>query len=235
MDVEKLAILRNFNEIQIEHLWSPFICNGPSHSPVFKIYLILKNDKFEGVGHTKKKAKINAIINSNCLKLNSQNNNSVVSDVTINTKRKCPDSFKEDPPLKKQALDRTHLSTSHISAVSMLHELYPTQNLVYEHEQSHGLLEAVSVSVFGTKYVGYGTNKKEAKEIACRNALKALYDMYLIDNKFKGQIEIFRTDYKDSKIIDYFAYITDAVYQKLKFSDFKYKEYTVIASIIKVS
>lgn len=237
INVDYSTILRHFNEIETEHWWSPFIREGPSHSPLFKIDLFINNVRFHGVGSTKKKAKINAIMNSNCLKFNSEDNNTVViSDIPISNKRKRADSFKEeDPQSKRQALDITNFSTLHTSAVSILHALYPTQNLIYRHEQSHGILETISVNIFGKKYIGYGTNKKEAKEIACRNALKALYETLPADNKFKDQIEMLCTNYDDSKIIDKFAYITDAVYRKLEFNNIKYKEYTVIASIIKVN
>ncbi|XP_008182970.2 double-stranded RNA-specific editase Adar-like [Acyrthosiphon pisum] len=44
-----------------------------------------------------------------------------------------------------------------------------------------------------------------------------------------------RTDYNDTKIIDHFARITDIVYQKLEFDQIKFKEYSVIASIIKMT
>lgn len=231
IDVENSRVLRDFNEMHMEHLWSPYMCEGPSHSPRFKIYLILNNARYEGIGSTKKRAKINAIMNSNVLNWNVRDNNSVVGNVMINNKRKWEDSFKEDSPLKKQALDINHVPTSHTSAVSILHALYP-RNLIYRHEQPNGVLETISVSVLGTKYIGCGTNKKEAKEIASRNALRALHP---VNDKFKDQIEMLCTGYEDSKIIDNFACITNAVYQKLEFNNINYREYTVIASIIKVN
>lgn len=231
-DLESSTILRDFNETQLNHSWSPFVCDGPSHMPTFKIYLYINDTRFEGCGSSKKRAKINAI-----QQFNSSNFNSVVNYnndvINQNNKRVYSDNFMEILPTKKQ-IDSSHISVSQTSAVSILHEIFSAQTLVYEHEQCHGLLETISVSVSGNKYTGYGTNKKEAKEIACRNALKALYEVQPIDNKFKDQIEMLRTDYADSKIIDNFAYITDVVYQKLEF-DTKSKEYSVIASFIKVN
>jgi len=121
------------------------------------------------------------------------------------------------------------------SAICILHEIFSGQTLIYEHEQPHGILETISVIVSGNKYIGYGKSKKEAKEIACRNALKSLYGVQPIDKRFKNQIEMLRTDYDDAKIIDHFARITNIVYQKLEFDQIKFKEYSVIASIIKVN
>jgi len=187
--VENSTVLRDFNEIHIEHFWSPFMCEGPSHSPMFKVYLILNSARYEGIGSTKKRAKINAIVNSNVLNWNSVDNNSVVNNVTINNKRKWVDSIKEeDPPLKRQALDITNIPTPNTSAISILHALYP-QNLVYAHEQSHGLLETISVSVSGTKYIGYGTNKKEAKENTSRetkqkNICVISRDQHVLSSRF---------------------------------------------------
>lgn len=232
-DLETSTILRDFHEIKINHLWSPFSCDGPSHMPTFKIYLYINGTRFEGCGSSKKKAKINAIQKFKLSNINSvvNYNNDVIN---LNNKRVCSDNFMETQPTKKPT-GSTHISVSQTSAVCILHEIFSTQNLVYEHEQCHGLLETISVSVSGNKYTGHGTNKKEAKEIACRNALKALYEVQPIDNKFKDQIEMLRTDYADSKIIDNFAYITDIVYQKLEFDITKSKEHSVIASFIKVN
>lgn len=233
-DLGTSNILRVFNETQLNHSWSPFSHDGPSHLPTFKIHLYINDTRFEGYGLSKKGAKINAIQQFNSSNNSVLNYNNDV--INLNGKRKYSNSSMEIPPTKKQKNNSTHVSFSQTSAVSILHEIFSAETLVYEHEQYHGLLETISVSVSGNKYTGYGTNKKEAKEIeiACRNALKALYEVQKIDNKFKDQIEMFRTDYADSKIIDHFAYITDVVYQKLEF-DTKNKEYSVIASFIKVN
>lgn len=226
------TILRDFNEINLNYTWSLFECNGPSHQPTFKIFLYINNTRFEGRGTSKKKAKINAIRKFNSFNLNPDVNH---NNGEINTnKRKYAMNVMDNLPSKKQAIDSTH-HIPQTSAISILHEIFPTHTLVYEHEQCHGLLETISVIVSGNKFTGHGTNKKEAKEIACRNALKALYEVQEIDNKFKDQIEMLRTDYDDSKIIDHFAYITDLEYQKLEFDNIKNKEYSVIASIIKVN
>lgn len=223
--------LRNFNEINVVHTWSSFERYGPPHMPTFKVDLILNNTKYEGCGSSKKKAKINAI--QKCiLSLNGDIKPSIASDATKGLKRDLDDDSTETGHprlLKKSAVD----TVTQTSAISILHEIFPGQNFVYEHEPSHGLLESMSVMVFGSKYIGYGKNKREAKEIACRNALKAIYEVHPMDNKFKEQIEILRTDYQDAKIIDYFASLTDTVYQQ--FDNIKSKEYSVIASIIKVN
>lgn len=239
IDVKNTTLLRDFNETHSNHKWSPFIRNGPSHLPSFEVTLLLNNLQFVGCGSSKKKAKINAIKNFKLYTLNhgtnsKANHNIVESDVVQVGKRKCTEDMIENSLSKKFAME--HQVTEHqISAICILHEIFPGQTLVYEHEQSHGLLETISVIVSGNKYVGYGKSKKEAKEIACRNALKSLYDVQSIDDKFKNQIEMFRTDYNDAKIIDHFARITDMVYQKLEFDQIKFKEYSVIASIIKVN
>jgi len=237
IDFENTNLLRDFNEAQPNHEWSPFICDGPSHLPTFKVSLYLNNLQFYGCGASKKKAKIDAIKNFKLHTLNHDTNfkanHTVVSNVLVG-KRKCTDDMMENSLSKKLAIE--HQATEHqTSAVCILHELFPGQTLTYEHEQSHGILETISVTVSGNKYTGYGKNKKEAKEIACRNALKSLYEMQPIDNKFKNQIEMLRTDYNDAKIIDHFAKITDIVYQKFEFDQIKFKEYSVIASIIKVN
>lgn len=232
-ELSEATILRDFNETQSIHTWSPFVSDGPSHMPTFSVYLYINNNRYKGCGSSKKRAKINAI---KMFKSSNSNieNPQVVNGVLLKNKRKCTEISPENPSVKRFSID-TNLVVSQTSAVSILHEIFTGQNLVYEHEQSHGLLETISVTVSGTKYLGYGKNKKEAKEIACRNALKALYKVNTMDNKFKDQIEMLRTDYEDSKIIDYFAYITDIVYQQLEFDSIKNKLYSVIASIIKVN
>lgn len=236
-DIENSTLLRDFNETQPNHEWSPFICDGPSHLPTFKISLYLNNLQFYGYGSSKKKAKINAIKSYKSYTLNndtnSKANDTLESNVQIG-KRKCTDDMEENLLTKKLAIE-PQVAGHQTSAICILHEIFSGQPLVYEHEQSHGLLETISVTVSGNKYIGYGKNKKEAKEIACRNALKSLYDEQPIDNKFKNIIEILRTDYDDAKIIDHFAGITDMVYQKLEFNQNKFKEYSVIASIIKMT
>lgn len=234
---ENTTLLRDFNETQSNYEWSPFICNGPSHLPTFKVSLYLNDLRFDGCGSSKKKAKIDAIKNFKLSTLNhgtnSEANHTVESDIGV-SKRKCIDDMMENSLSKKFAME--HQVVEHqTSAICILHEIFPGQTLTYEHEQSHGILETISVIVSGNKYIGYGKSKKEAKEIACRNALKSLFDAQPIDNKFKNQIEMLRTDYEDAKIIDYFARITEMVYQKLEFDQIKFKEYSVIASIIKVN
>lgn len=230
-DQDNTTILRDFNETYFEHEWSPFMCNGPSHMPTFKVFLYLNNDRYEGCGTSKKRAKISAIT-----KFKSSNfNSSIVSDTSKTNKRKCTESPTEISTLKKLAVDSNNLTVPQTSAISIIHEIFAGQPIVYDQEESHGLLETISVTVSGNKYIGYGKNKKEAKEIACRNALKALFAEQPIDNKFKNQIEMLRTDYNDSKIIDHFAQITDTIYQQLEFENIKNKEYSVIASIIKVN
>jgi hypothetical protein len=270
--IDNTTLLRDFNETQPNHEWSPFIRYGPSHLPTFKVSLHLNGSLFDGCGSSKKRAKINAIMNYKSsfmnYNTNSKINNTIESDKAV-LKRKHTDSLIENPPSKKFAIesqDNVHQTSAipvfnrqhtddfienslskklaiesqvavhQTSAICILHEIFPGQTLTYEHEQSHGLLETISVIVSGNKYIGYGKNKKEAKEIACRNALKSLYEAQPIDNiKYKNQIEMLRTDYDDSKIIDHFAGITDKVYQKLEFTENKFKEYSVIASIIKVN
>lgn len=250
--------LRDFNEKHLQHTWSDFIYNGPSHMPTFRVCLFLNNTKYEGYGSSKKRAKINAIqkfksnfngdirsvvknVNGHVkpypANINGNIKYSTVGDTTKefkSMKRNAEDDCVETdytPPLKKLTTD----VMPQTSAISILHEIFPGQNFIYEHEPSHGLLECMSVMVFGNKYIGYGKNKREAKEIACRNALKTIYEEQPIDNKFKDQIEILRTDYRDAKIIDHFAYLTDIVYQQLEFDNIKNKEYSVIASILKVN
>jgi len=266
------TFLRDFNEAHPNHEWSPFICYGPSHLPTFKVSLHLNGSLFDGYGSSKKRAKINAIINYKSSSMNynanSKTNNTIESDKEV-LKRKRIDSLIENPPSKKLSIEsqvnvhqtsaipvfnrqctddfienslskklaiESQVAVHQTSAVCILHEIFQGQTLTYEHEQSHGLLETISVIVSGNKYIGYGKNKKEAKEIACRNALKSLYETQPIENiKYKNQIEMLCTDYDDSKIIDHFAGITDKVYQKLEFTESKFKEYSVIASIIKMT
>lgn len=236
-DTENTTLLRDFNVNHSNHCWSPFLCDGPSHMPTFKIFLYVNNTRFEGCGSSKKRAKINAIKKFTSPNLRNGKSNSAVYDVMENQKRKCIEieNMVEQPPLKKLVVDSNNLIAPQTSAVSILHEIFAGQSFVYEHEDSHGILEAISVCVSGQKYIGYGKNKKEAKDIACRNALKAISEEQPIDRKFKDQIEMFRTDYYEGKIIDHFAYITDTMYQKLEFNNHKNKEYSVIASIIKVN
>lgn len=246
---ENSTMLRDFNETHPNHTWSSFTSDGPPHMPTFKVYLYLNDTRFEGNGSSKKRAKINAIQQFMSFTLYNKNHNfSVLNNGIANKKRKNTDISTENSPLKKimletttsvQAVTTQAVSTQGVthqmSAVSILHELFCGQTLIFEHEMSHGILEAISVSVSGNKYVGYGKNKKEAKEIACRNALRELYDVNSVDDKFKDQIEMLRTDFEDAKTIDHFAYLTDVMYQKLQFDKPKNKEYSVIASIIKVS
>jgi len=254
--IDNTTLLRDFNETQPNHEWSPFIRYGPSHLPTFKVSLHLNGSLFDGCGSSKKRAKINAIMNykSSFMNYNTNTkiNNTIESDKAV-LKRKHTDNLMENNPpskkfsiksqddsiensiSKKLAID-SQVAVHQISAICILNEIFPGQTLTYEHEQSHGLLETISVIVSGNKYIGYGKNKKEAKEIACRNALKSLYESQPINNiKYKNQIEMLLTDYSDSKIIDHFAGITDKIYQKLEFSENKFKEYSVIASIIKVN
>lgn len=271
LSIDNSTLLRDFNEAQPNHEWSPFICYGPSHLPTFKVSLYLNGNRFDGYGSSKKRAKINAIMQHKSFTMNcnadSETNNTMESD-KLALKRKCtflmenslsknieiesqaavhqttkiPVSKKqytndliEYPPSKNFAIE-PQVAINQTSAITILHEIFPGQTLTYEHEQSHGLLETISVIVSGNKYIGYGKNKKEAKEIACRNALKSLSEVQLIDNlKYKNQIEMLLTDYGDSKIVDHFARITDKIYQKLEFTENKFKEYSVIASIIKVN
>ncbi|VVC43642.1 Hypothetical protein CINCED_3A016977 [Cinara cedri] len=231
-NIKNSNILKVFNETYNNQKWSNFLVRGPPHMLTFKIYLYLNGLKFEGEGSSKKKAKINAI-----MKFNSSDvaNTSIQVHLKSSQKRSLEDCFTESPPCKKYKSDANHIIVPQTSAICILNEIFPGQNFEYEHEVSNGLLETISVNILGNKYVGYGKNKKEAKEVACRNALKALYDVHPINAKYKDRIEIYRTDYEESKIIDHFASITNAQYQKLEFDNNKYKEYTVIASIIKVT
>lgn len=271
LNIDNSTLLRDFNETQPNQEWSPFICYGPSHLPTFKVSLYLNGNRFDGYGSSKKRAKINAIMQYKSFTMNcnadSETNNTIESDKST-LKRNCT-FLMENSLLKKNAIESQvaihqtteipvskkqfednlieylpskNLAIEHqvainqTSAISILHEIFQGQTLTYEHEQSHGLLETISVIVSGNKYIGYGKNKKEAKEIACRNALKSLSKLQSIDNlKYKNQLEMFLTDYGDSKIIDHFAGITNKIYQKLEFTENKFKEYSVIASIIKVN
>lgn len=235
MDINNISdiTLQNFNKLNIHHIWSSFNCSGPPHMPTFNISLILQDVKYEGYGPSKKKAKINAIQNFQ-LNLNQMSNDVSESSATRGLKRNLDDNAKAEfpQPLKKPLVD----IVSQTSAKSILHEICHGQDFVYKYESSHGLLLSMSVMVFGNKYIGYGKNKKEATEIACHNALKNIYEMYPIDDKFKKQIESLplNIDCKDTQIIDHFAYLTDTVYKQLKFDNIKNKKYTVISSIFKV-
>jgi len=237
IDIENSTLLRDFNQTHSNHKWS-FICEGPAHSSTFKASLYLDSLQFDGCGSSKRKAKIDAIKKFKLYTLNhgtnSEANHTVESDTQVG-KRKCTDDIMMENSLSKKLALENQVVEHQISAICILHETFPGQTLIFEHEQSHGLLETISVIVSGNKYIGHGKSKKEAKEMACRNALKSLYDVQPIDNKFKNQIEMLRTDYNDAKIIDHFARITDMVYQKLEFDQIKFKEYSVIASIIKVN
>lgn len=271
LNIDNSTLLRDFNEAQHNQEWSPYICYGPSHLPTFKVSLYLNGNRFDGYGSSKKRAKINAIMQYNSFTMNcnadSETKNTIESDkstlkrncsflmensllkkdaiesqVAIHqtteipvSKKQYEDNFIEYLPSKNLAIEH-QVAINQTSAISILHEIFQGQTLTYEHEQSHGLLETISVIVSGNKYIGYGKNKKEAKEIACRNALKSLSKVQSIDNlKYKNQLEMFLTDYGDSKIIDHFAGITDKIYHKLEFTENKFKEYSVIASIIKMT
>jgi len=256
---DKQTLLRDFNQTQPNHSWSDFLRTGPSHMPNFKVYLYINNAQFEGCGSSKKSAKINAIkkfiLPSNDTEINSLVKCDIMQtkkrkftenliehepllkkqNMSTNCKIKAGNSIEHCPLLKPQVMDTSINIVPQTSPISILNEIFSEQTLVYEYEGLHGILESMSVCVSGNKYIGYGRNRKEAKEIASRNALKALYEVYPIDNKYKDQIEILRTDYYEAKIIDHFAFITDAMYQKLDFKNHKNKEYSVIASIIKVN
>lgn len=233
-DAENKLILREFNETQPEHKWSHFVCDGPSHIPTFQVCLYIHNTCFEGYGSSKKKAKINAIQKFNNIHYNTSNS-FIINDVPNNNKRKCIDNDSEGPSPKKLSI--VNSTFTQISAISILYEMFPTEKFSFEYEESnkHGLMETFNVIISGKKYVGYGQNKREAKEVACRNALKTLYEENnIIDDKFVDEIKKFSTDYEDAKIIDNFANITNLQYQQLQFTYLQNKEYSVIASIIKV-
>lgn len=255
-------ILRDFNEDYPNHSWSEFISRGPPHMTIFEIQLTVNNAVFKGCGSAKRSAKINAVKKFRCS--NTEMNSSIVHDEKSNRKRK-PKTISTVQP-QPQCLEKrnsfTNIATEiensmvditeyrsplklqsnvivpQFSPVSILHEMFPGQNLEYEYEGPCGVLVGMSVYVYGNKYTGYGHNKKEAKEIACRNALIALYEEdpnLSYNNKYKDQIEMLRVDFHDSKIIDYLALITSNMHQELDLNDIKTKEYCVIASIIKVN
>lgn len=256
---DEQTLLRDFNQTQPNHSWSDFLSTGPSHMPIFIINLCINDAQFEGCGSSKKRAKISAIKKFISSINDTEMNSSVECNTMQNKKRKLTENLIEhQPPLKKQNMSTNYnikegnsiehcpllkpqvMDTSinivpQTSPISILNEMFTEQTLVYEYEGLHGILETMSVCVSGNKYIGYGRNRKEAKEIASRNALKALYEVHPIHNKYKDQIEMLRTDYYEAKIIDRFAFITDAMYQKLDIKNHKNKEYSVIASIIKVN
>ncbi|XP_025205805.1 double-stranded RNA-specific editase 1 [Melanaphis sacchari] len=232
---DNTTLLRDFNAAQLDHEWSSFMRMGPPHLPTFKVSLHLNGSVFDGFGSSKKKAKIKAIMNykSSIINADSGTNITIESDEPT-LKRKCTDDLMDNIPSKKISIEPQVVHQT--SAICILHEIFPGQTFTYEREESHGLLKTMSIIVSGNKYIGYGKSEKEAKEIACRNALKSLYEAQAINNmKYKNQIEMFCIDYGDSKIIDYFAGITDKVYQQLEFTENKFKEYSVIASIIKIT
>lgn len=227
-DVIDNCTLRDFNQEFPYHTWSDFKCNGPPHRTTFVVDLFIEDEQFEGYGSSKKKAKTNAILN-----FKRQMANKNISTVK-NNKRKLNEEIVMDKQQQKR-LKKHHIPLIWPSAVSTLHELFPGKTFEFNYEPRHGLLETMSVIVNDCKYIGYGQNKKEAKEIACRNALKALYDVLPMSDKFRNIIQSLRIDYSESKIIDYFAFITNDAYKKLEFKLIKHKDYAVIASIIKVN
>lgn len=226
-----LNVLKDFNINYPSHEWSPFQSSGPDHELTFKVFLYVNNEKFEGCGSSKKKAKINAVqmfVN----KSSASTSHDLNCSITSNGKRKYEECSVDEPLAKKVVRSDLPLK---LSAKVFLHQMLVGQNLVYQNEPQHGILHAMSVSFNGNKYIGFGHNNKEAKEVACRNAIKALNEEQLIDQKFKPFLPILINDYEDSKIIDSFAFITDNKYNQLKFENVEYKEYSVIASIIKVN
>lgn len=226
MDADHNLILRDFNEKYADSKWSDFQRTGPDHMPIFIVELIVNDSKYVGKGSTKKKAKIDAIIKSHLML--------IANDASSKTKKRKRIETDEEynTPIEKKI--SASVQTVPKSAVSILHELFVGEKLIFEQEKSHGLLETMSVVVHGCKFIGYGQNKKEAKEIASRNALKAIFASQPIDERYKDYIEMLKTDYEQAKFIDHFALMTDIIYQSLPFDDHKYKEYCVIASIIKV-
>lgn len=253
-------ILQSFNEIHPCHFWSDFVSTGPIHMPTFEVNLYVNDAVFSGHGSSKKKAKINAV--KNFTRSNTEINFSMVrDDVMQNRKRKITENSIQQPaslkkemtntncdttlnnfmehcsPLKLQVMESTsNTVVPQKSPISILHEMFPAQILPYEFEGLGGMLVAVSVHVSGNKYTGIGCNKKEAKDLACRYALIALYEKNLLNNSnYQDEIEMLRPQNHVDKIINCFVYITGTMHQKLEIENNKIKEYSVIASIIKVN
>lgn len=219
-------LIKDFNEAFPKHTWSPFQCYGSAHLPIFKVYLYLNNNRFEGCGSSKKNAQKNAILKFQSSTPDYQSNNSVVD----NNKTKCVETFAKDKASKILSA-KTKTST-----VTILHDLFPEHNFVFDYEEFNGLNKFV-ISVSSFKFIGIGNNKKEAKENACRKALINLSKLQQNIDKLKdcGEKIKFHNNNSDADITNHFAYITNSQYQKLEFKNKKYKEYSVLASIIKVN
>ncbi|XP_050432659.1 double-stranded RNA-specific editase 1 [Adelges cooleyi] len=231
---DNIYILREFNEKYPICQWSQFQQMGPDHQPTFIVELTVDNHKYVGKGQSKKRAKLNAIIESQLIttRMDSISVHIENGEQSLKKKRTWSETFEDNTVLKKSS---PNIQAVPKSAISVLHEMYPGEKLKFVKEESHGILETMSVTISGCKFVGYGQNIKEAKEIASRNALKAIFASQPSNERFKDVIEMLQTDYEQAKIIDYFATITDITYQNLQFDDVKHKEYCVVASMIKMT
>jgi len=235
-DLQNSIILKHFNVTQPEHFWSYFQCCGPSHKPTYKINLLLDDVVFEGYGPSKISAKIDAIKKFNLTKTDEVANSCIKNESSENKDKIYTTNVNKNLQLE---LYKPEFTVPRPSAVRALEEIFQGQNIIYEfhYEDDYENVPILAhVTVGGFTYSEYGQNYVEAQDLACRRALENMCTNKLIDvDKFHNKLTKLKTNYADTKIIDHFAYITDVEYQNIKFNNPKHKEYSVIASFIKVN
>jgi len=198
--------------------------------------LYLNDVQFDGRGLTKKKAKINAIMKFNTNSYIDKKNNHIIINKKQEQKIICTNNNVMNHAIQKKIQQYTSYPIPpKTKFVLMIDEIFAGQTLVCEHNKSYGVVELDNINIFGNKYTSNEKNKTEVKLIDIRYILEKYIKRRIMEN-CTDPVEMFRIDYKESKILDYFAHITDSVYQKIKFSNQKIDiEYSVITSIIKVN
>lgn len=151
---------------------------GPAHAPIFKVVAIVDNNKYTGVGMTKKQAKmksaeeaLRSMHEAACL-----NNNNESDSETSST---CGDgslTCGSETDASDEQSNGGGRTVPNAHPVSVLHEI--RSGLVFKVEEETGPLHKpefrISVEVDGEKFYGVGGTKKLAKCNAAQSALTSL-------------------------------------------------------------
>uniref|UniRef100_A0A7N6B9Y3 Adenosine deaminase RNA specific B1b n=1 Tax=Anabas testudineus TaxID=64144 RepID=A0A7N6B9Y3_ANATE len=185
--------LMQLNEIKPGLQYKLLSQTGPVHAPVFVMTVEVNGQMFEGMGPTKKKAKLNAA--EKALRSFVQFPNASEAHLAMGRTLTVNTDFTSDqadfpdmlfngfetpaPPLPPPSAFSSPSSGK--NPVMILNELRPglKYDFVSESGESHAKNFVMSVTVDAQTFEGSGRNKKLAKARAAQAALSALFNMQL--------------------------------------------------------
>ncbi|XP_062845373.1 double-stranded RNA-specific editase 1a [Trichomycterus rosablanca] len=208
--------LMQLNEIKPGLQYKLLSQSGPVHAPVFSMSVEVNGQRFEGIGPTKKKAKLNAaemalrsfVQFPNASEAHVAMGRTLSTDTDFTSDQadfpdvlfngfetpRCPSTNGQRRPPNEPLMPVLVSQQSHMShgknAVMILNELRPglKYEFVAETGESHAKNFVMSVTVDSQVFQGSGRNKKLAKSRAAQAALSGLFNMQLDQTPSKQPI-----------------------------------------------